>query len=63
MSIDRLTQLDVLKYAREGIATKLGTHPCPNEFPEDIEQLEHDLAVIERRIAKLRTQQPELLDD
>jgi hypothetical protein len=53
----KLSRLEILEYAKEGVQTRIGVHPAPNEYPEDIEELEAVLAEIERRIARAKARE------
>lgn len=47
---DRLT---LLEYAREGLRTKIGTHPEPLNYRSEIDEYECHLDWVERQIKKL----------
>lgn len=48
----RLSQLEILRYAKEGLLVLIGSHPCPNGYPYEIEEYEAHLKEVDRRIAQ-----------
>ncbi len=54
MAKRHITKLELLKYALEGCRSILGHHPAPDDYPEEIEELDAHLSNLERRIAAHR---------
>ena len=48
--MEKLTHLQLLQYAEQGIADRIGCHPCPNEYPEELDELEDHLKNVRKRI-------------
>ena len=45
----RLSRLQILQYALEGVRHRIGSHAAPHEYPEEIEELEaHERSLIRR---------------
>ena len=53
----RLSKLDLLGYAREGVSTLIGVNIGPAEHDEWIEEMEKDRKEIERRIKLVEAQE------
>jgi Asp-tRNA(Asn)/Glu-tRNA(Gln) amidotransferase B subunit len=53
-SMPKLTKLDPLNYARNGVLMEIGSYPVFHEYPEEVEAYRRDLAEIERRIKLVR---------
>ena len=51
------TRLELLEYALEGVRTLLGSHPDPNRYPDDINELEAHLEHIEKLIERERAKE------
>lgn len=49
----RPSRLEILEYALEGICTQIGTHPCPNDYPNEIDEYENHQEWLVNEIRKL----------